>query len=356
MFLLCRYNDCMSLGINLFGTHWSWPHGEEPGAVAHNMGGVYPFGVDPEWHNTTTELSFYNSLKMKLSVIIGIIQMSFGLILGLTNHIHYGNYLNIWCEFIPQMIFMMSLFGYLIVMIITKWSIDWSAVNVNGLNPDGTPCLLDPPNLITTLINMMLNPGVVECKSVLFQGQAELQASLVSFALISVPWILIPKPAILYFLHQQSQSTAVVHHAAEGDDEAPPAPAEEEEAGGDGGHGHDGPFDIGEVCIHQMIHTIEFVLGTVSNTASYLRLWALSLAHAELAKVFFDKILYASWMTGSGTSIVIGTAMFMSATFSVLMCMDVLECFLHALRLHWVEFQVIPPLLVCTSPLLFVAV
>ena len=40
-----------------------------------------------------------------------------------------------------------------------------------------------------------------------------------------------------------------------------------------------------------MIETIEYAIGTVSNTASYLRLWALSLAHGQLAKVFFDYTL-----------------------------------------------------------------
>ena len=91
--------------------------------------------------------------------------------------------------------------------------------------------------------------------------------------------------------------------------------------------------------VHQIIHTIEFVLGAVSNTASYLRLWALSLAHSQLAKVFWNKVFIELGLQKSGFMTFIAFAAWFGATFFVLLCMDSLECFLHALRLHWVEFQ-----------------
>jgi len=92
--------------------------------------------------------------------------------------------------------------------------------------------------------------------------------------------------------------------------------------------------DFSEVFIHQLIETIEFVLGTVSNTASYLRLWALSLAHSQLAAVFFEKLLGSIALEadeGKGSSIMLFLLFppFFTMTVFVLMCMDSMECFLH---------------------------
>lgn len=46
----------------------------------------YPFGLDPVWNLAENKLNYLNPMKMKSSVIVGISQMLFGLILSLRNH------------------------------------------------------------------------------------------------------------------------------------------------------------------------------------------------------------------------------------------------------------------------------
>ena len=111
--------------------------------------------------------------------------------------------------------------------------------------------------------------------------------------------------------------------------------SKKEEKKGHGGD-HEG---FGNIMIHQVIEVIEFVLGSVSHTASYLRLWALSLAHSQLAEVFYKLVVVGSYTTQNiilrVVGISVGFMILMNITVGVLLGMDLLECFLHALRLHW---------------------
>ncbi|KAL8436925.1 hypothetical protein ACSSS7_001350 [Eimeria intestinalis] len=99
-----------------------------------------------------------------------------------------------------------------------------------------------------------------------------------------------------------------------------------------------------ELWLHGLIEGIEFVLGTISNTASYLRLWALSLAHQQLSIIFFEKTVGAAFEPHQTAfqmtlKLLLGFPVFFFLTIFVMVAMEALECFLHALRLQWVEFQ-----------------
>ncbi|XP_044488585.1 V-type proton ATPase subunit a3-like [Mangifera indica] len=275
---------------------------------------TYPFGVDPVWHGTRSELPFLNSLKMKMSILLGVAQMNLGIILSYFNANFFRNSLNIWFQFIPQVIFLNSLFGYLSLLIIVKW------------------CTGSRADLYHIMIYMFLSPTDELGENQLFPGQKTAQLVLLLLALVSVPWMLLPKPFLLKKQHEerhQGESYPLLIQTT--DDSLQPE-------ANHNSHGHE-EFEFSEVFVHQLIHTIEFVLGAVSNTASYLRLWALSLAHSELSSVFYEKVLMLAWGFNNVIIRIVGIIIFICATVGVLLVMETLSAFLHALRLHWVEFQ-----------------
>ncbi|GJS36109.1 V-type proton ATPase subunit A1-like protein [Tanacetum coccineum] len=126
---------------------------------------------------------------------------------------------------------------------------------------------------------------VTAAQSAWFPKKRLLQIVLLLAALVVVPWMLFPKPFILRKRHAErfQGRTYGILRSSEMDTDSEPGSARH----------HEEEFNFSEIFVHQMIHSIEFVLGSVSNTASYLRLWALSLAHSELSTVFYEKVLLA---------------------------------------------------------------
>ena len=346
------YNECFSVPMTLFGSSKYICDPNDPTAAStcetqydsnkgliNNGDGSYPFGVDPIWHGSRSELPFLNSMKMKMSILMGVAQMMLGIFMSYLNQAYTNDTLSMYCEFIPQVVFLGALFGYLSLLIVIKW--------ISGSTAD----------LYHVMIYMFLSPGNVDCmgeglnggpgcpENKLFAGQGAFQNFLLFLCFVAVPVMLFPKPYILKKRHEASRGgirRGGVRYARVNDgedDDREFLQSSDAERSSDSVEGEE-EFDFGEIMVHQGIHTIEFVLGAVSNTASYLRLWALSLAHAQLSAVFWDRVFMGIGVSsGNAVVIMIAFAVWAAATIGVLMLMESLSAFLHALRLHWVEFN-----------------
>jgi V-type H+-transporting ATPase subunit a len=352
------YNEVFSIPL-YWGSIWRFDETVQNGAInpqpinfppwnhSHTPR-FQPFGVDYAWKNSANELTFLNSLKMKLSIVLGVAQMELGIVLSFLNARFFRRRYDVYFEFIPQIIFLTSLFGYMVLLIVIKWCTRYQ-------NTASAPLIL------TIMINMFMLKH--EDGDTLFSGQRGFQYFLLTIALLSVPVMLIAKPYCLWrdkkrgfrqlpdhenMLEMQAPlvSSAASHQDIEridpiADEHSRQLLAKMERA--HNGRSHEEHEDFSEVVVHQIIHTIEFVLGAISNTASYLRLWALSLAHAELSYVFWSLIFVKGLKMHSlpiqAVVLFVCFAVWGALTIFVLLIMETLSAFLHALRLHWVEFQ-----------------
>eukprot|EP00003_Mantamonas_plastica_P008689 TRINITY_DN1772_c0_g2_i3.p2 TRINITY_DN1772_c0_g2~~TRINITY_DN1772_c0_g2_i3.p2 ORF type:complete len:603 (-),score=217.17 TRINITY_DN1772_c0_g2_i3:23-1831(-) len=299
MYVGWLYNETFSLPIDWWGTNWMPQDAAGQLATRIDPDRTYEFGVDPIWNGAVNELIYYNSLKMKVSIIFGVIQMMFGIFLSAGNAKDSGHMIDFWAGFIPQLLFFSCLFGYLTLCIFIKWLTPYPNTNL-------------APSLLQFFIAFAMSPGSITPETRVYPGQEGIGVVLILLAVICIPWMLVPKPM---YEKKQFMKKVAQGEALESD------------------------FVYSDIIIHQFIHAAEFILGCISHTASYLRLWALSLAHSELAKVFWEQIMHPMLYSGSAVGLIIGFIFFSGATTGVLLMMESGSAFFHALRLHWVEFQ-----------------
>ncbi|XP_016940076.4 V-type proton ATPase 116 kDa subunit a 1 [Drosophila suzukii] len=347
-----HYNDIFSKSINVFGTRWvnvynrttvlTNPTLQLNPSVATR--GVYPMGIDPIWQSASNKIIFLNTYKMKLSIIFGVLHMVFGVCMSVENFVFFKKYAYIILQFVPQVLFLLLMFGYMCFMMFYKW-VKYSPTT--DVEADSPGCA---PSVLIMFIDMVLfktetaTPG---CDVNMFPIQKTLEMIFLVVAILCIPWILLGKPLYIKFQRRNRPVGSVVEvdeivEKIEVTTGKEIIITEVHESHESGGHSEEDDEPMSEIWIHQAIHTIEYILSTISHTASYLRLWALSLAHAQLSEVLWTMVLAMGLqMNGYVGAIALFFifAVWEFFTIAIMVMMEGLSAFLHTLRLHWVEFM-----------------
>ena len=127
---------------------------------------------------------------MKTAVIFGVSHMLLGIVVKGMNAAFFGRWAEFSFEFVPQLILMLSMFGYMDLMIIIKWLTDYSG-------EEGAA-----PSIIQLMIGMFLNGGALpEGTKPLFgapKTQQTVSFTLVIIILICIPIMLFVKPFCIH--------------------------------------------------------------------------------------------------------------------------------------------------------------
>lgn len=78
--------------------------------------------MDVIWLSSSNDIQMANSFKMKMAIVLGVVQMLFGVFLKGCNTFFFRTSVDFFFEFIPQFLFLLCTFGWLVAMIFIKWA------------------------------------------------------------------------------------------------------------------------------------------------------------------------------------------------------------------------------------------
>lgn len=342
-------------------------------------------GFDPNYHHMKEGLNILNSLKMKISILIGTLHMFIGLIINSMNCYLLNDKISFICKTLPKILCFISFCGYLSLLVIVKFirPFNYSIINI--------------------IVNMYTDP--FNSSSYFYNNQFYVQLFLLCMFIVCIPWMMCSYPIYLIMKKSKRGRKARVieteqvtrnKNIIEDDEEIVGEDVKideeignneeivdegveknEEEMGiivkrrgttikegvSENAKQKDFPkkgsaienkqlinnkmnnksnkqvnkssVNLTDTIIHIGIDTIEFTIGLISNISSYLRIWAVSLAHSQLTIILHS---YTLGQTNFLLRIITFPGWFI-ATMALMIMLEGLSSSLHAMRLNWIEFN-----------------